>query len=460
MVAGIGMIVAFALSISLLPALLVLVKPVGEEDEIGYRFFAPVDRYMNEHRSRVLWAAAVVAVIGAILVTFIRFDFNPLNLRSAKTESVSTILDLMKDPQTSPNTIDVLAPSLDAARTLAQKLASLPQVGQAITLNDFVPDDQPKKLALISDANTLLDPVINPFALKPQPSDAETVQSLRATAKALRETAAGDPAAASQHAQQLASTLDALANSSSALRHRAAEALVPGLKTLLNQLSTSLQAAPVRVGSMPADMVRDWVAKDGTARIQVFPKDTSGTNVSLSEFSKAVMKVAPDATGAPISIRQSGTTIVDAFEQAGALSFVVITALLLLVLRRIRDVLLTIIPLLLTGILTIATAVVIRLDLNFANVIALPLLFGIGVAFNIYYVMAWREGHTNLLQSSLTRAVIFSAATTASGFGSLWLSSHPGTASMGELLMISLFWTLATILFFMPALMGPPPKQA
>ena len=117
---------------------------------------------------------------------------------------------------------------------------------------------------------------------------------------------------------------------------------------------------------------------------------------------------------------------------------------------------LTVIPLVLTGLLTMATTVAIGLQLNFANVIALPLLFGIGVAFNIYFVMAWRNGQINLLQSSLTRAVIFSAATTASGFGSLWLSSHPGTASMGELLMISLAWTLATILFFMPALMGPP----
>ncbi len=138
------------------------------------------------------------------------------------------------------------------------------------------------------------------------------------------------------------------------------------------------------------------------------------------------------------------------------LSFAVITALLLLVLRRWRDVMLTIIPLVLTGVLTIATAVLIGLQLNFANVIALPLLFGIGVAFNIYFVMAWRAGQIDLLQSSLTRAVIFSALTTASGFGSLWLSSHPGTASMGELLMISLGWTLATTLFFLPALMGRP----
>jgi predicted RND superfamily exporter protein len=79
------------------------------------------------------------------------------------------------------------------------------------------------------------------------------------------------------------------------------------------------------------------------------------------------------------------------------------------------------------------------------------------VAFNIYFVVAWRAGQKNLLQSSLTRAVIFSAATTASGFGTLWISNHPGTASMGELLMISLGWTLITTLFLSPALLGEPP---
>src|SRR4029077_10926565 len=114
-----------------------------------------------------------------------------------------------------------------------------------------------------------------------------------------------------------------------------------------------LQAAPVAVASMPADMVSDWIASDGTARIQIFPKDTSGTNVSLTQFSKAVLRVAPDATGAPISIRESGTTIVDAFIEAGTLSFLVITLLLIAVLRRPRDVLLTIIPLILTGLLTL-----------------------------------------------------------------------------------------------------------
>jgi uncharacterized protein len=451
-VAGIGMVVAFVLSLTFLPALLMLAKPSGEDDEIGYRVFAPVDRYMVQHRDRVLGIAALVGLVALGLTTQIKFDFNPIDLRSAKTESVSTFLDLTKDTQTSPNTIDVLAPSLDAARAMGERLSKLKAVGQVVTLADFVPDDQPAKLKLIEDANLLLDPTINPFTVKPPPGDAEIVDSLRATAKALRDAAGGDPA--SSGARALADTLDRLAAGSADLRARATQALVPGLQTMLGQLSASLQAQAVTLQTLPPEMVRDWVAKDGTARIQVSPADTSGSNQALNSFSKTVMKVVPDATGAPISIRQSGTTIVDAFIQAGVLSFAVITALLLFVLRSMRDVTMTIVPLLLTGLLTMATAVVIGLQLNFANVIALPLLFGIGVAFNIYFVMAWRNGQTNLLQSSLTRAVIYSAATTASGFGSLWLSSHPGTASMGELLMISLFWTLATTIFFLPALMG------
>ena len=458
MVAGIGMIVAFSLTVTFLPALLTLTKPAGESEEVGYSFFAPIDRFMVTRRRQVLGWALLAGIVALILTSFIKFDFNPLDLRSAKTESVSTILDLTKDPQTSPNTIDVLAPSLDAAIVRARKIAMLKEVDQAVTLADFVPDDQPAKLKLIGDANLLLDPTINPFTVKPPPSDTEVVESLRKTADALRDAAAKDETPAARDATALAAALDKLADGSAELRARAADALVPGLQTMLAQLSASLQASTVTLQTMPPDMVRDWIAKDGTARIQVFPADTSGSNQSLNAFSKAVMKVAPDATGAPISIRQSGTTIVNAFIEAGILSFAVITALLLLVLRRVRDVLYTIIPLVLTGLLTIGTSVAIGLQLNFANVIALPLLFGIGVAFNIYFVMAWRNGQTNLLQSSLTRAVIFSAATTASGFGSLWLSSHPGTASMGELLMISLGWTLATMLFFQPALMGKPPK--
>ncbi|MBU6299652.1 MAG: hopanoid biosynthesis-associated RND transporter HpnN, partial [Alphaproteobacteria bacterium] len=193
--------------------------------------------------------------------------------------------------------------------------------------------------------------------------------------------------------------------------------------------------------------------------LEVFPKTNVNDNKSLKRFSKAVLAVTPDATGTPITIQESGQTIIGAFIEAGFWSFLAITVLLIIVLQREHDVIVTIVPLVLTALLTLATCVVIGLQLNFANIIALPLLLGIGVAFDIYFVVAWRAGVPDLLQSSLTRAVIFSAMTTASGFGSLWLSSHPGTASMGKLLIISLAWTLLTTLFFLPALLGPPPKQ-
>jgi uncharacterized protein len=150
--------------------------------------------------------------------------------------------------------------------------------------------------------------------------------------------------------------------------------------------------------------------------------------------------------------------VVRAFLEAGVYSLVSITVILVLVLRRARDVVLTLIPVMLSGLLTFATCAALDLPLNFANIIALPLLFGVGVAFNIYFVLAWRAGETAMLQSSLMRAVVFSAMTTATAFGALWLSSHPGTASMGRLLMISLGWELLVTLLVRPALLARPPS--
>ena len=463
-VAGIGMIVAFLLSVTLLPALLRLMKLGGEKDEVGFAWMAPADRFLTKHRRRIIQGAGVLGVICLGLMALVRFDSDPINLRSPKVESISTLRDLMANPQTSPNTIDIAAPSLAAANAVAQKVGRLPEVGQTVTLSSFVPEDQDKKLALIADANNLIGATIAPFEIAPTPNDGEVAASLSATATKLRTAAQsskgnGGNAPADADARRLAAALDAVVKAGPAARDRATEALVPGLQTMLLQIATSLTAQKVTVATMPAEMQRDWVSSTGIARVQVSPKDTRNDASVLKHFTDAVRAVAPDATGAPISIRESGNTIVGAFIEAGVLSFIVITILLFIALRRIFDVLMTLLPLLLTGLLTLATCVVIGQKLNFANIIALPLLLGIGVAFNIYFIVAWRAGAKNLLQSSLTRAVIFSAATTATGFGALWLSPHPGTASMGELLMISLFWTLATTLFLSPALLGPPPPK-
>jgi predicted RND superfamily exporter protein len=228
---------------------------------------------------------------------------------------------------------------------------------------------------------------------------------------------------------------------------------------LFAQISALLQAQPITFASLPTDLKADWMTPDGRARVEAFPKGDSNNNVVLKKFAAAVRQVAPNATGTPISIQEAGKTIVWAFIEAFILSFIATLILLWLVLKNLRDVILTLTPIVLTGLLTLGTCVLVGQSLNFANIIAFPLLFGIGVAFNIYFVMAWRKGETNLLQSSLTRAVLFSALTTGTSFGSLWLSSHPGTASMGKILMISLTWILVTALLFEPALLGHPPHD-
>jgi hypothetical protein len=148
--------------------------------------------------------------------------------------------------------------------------------------------------------------------------------------------------------------------------------------------------------------------------------------------------------------------VVAAFLEAGGWALLSIAIILWITLRRIGDVLLTLVPLLVAGVVTLEICVLIGMPLNFANIIALPLLLGVGVAFKIYYIMAWREGQTNLLESVLTRAVTFSACTTATAFGSLYFSSHPGTSSMGKLLFISLMTTMAAAALFQPILMGKP----
>jgi len=456
LIAGTGMIIALVLSLTLLPALLMILRPASERQEVGYAFLAPVDHFLLRRRNAILAGFGVLAIGALALMPRLSFDFNPINLKSPKVESVATLLDLMKDPDTTPNTIDVLASSQAAADALAAKLSALPEVAQAITLSSFVPEDQTDKLAAINDTADLLGLTLSPAEVKPAPTDQETIAAMTTMAQALHRNADGATGPAAETGRALASALDQLVAAPVAQRDAVREALIPGLQQMLAQLRASLQAKAVRVTDLPADLKSDWVTADGRARIQVFPKGDSNDNAVLKRFTAAVRKVAPEATGTPISIQESGNTIVGAFIEAASWAFLALAVMLLLVLRRLSDVLRTLAPLALASLLTLATCVVIGLPINFANIIALPLLFGIGVAFNIYFVAAWRQGTVGLLQTSLTRAILFSALTTSTAFGSLWLSHHPGTASMGELLAISLIWTLVTTLIFLPALLGRP----
>jgi len=459
LIAGVGMLIAFLTSITLLPALLSVLKPPSEPAQLGYAVLAPVDRFLARHRIAILIVTGLVVASGLPLLFWLRFDFNPINLRSPTAESVATYLELKADPDSGANDIQVLETSLTEADQIAAKLRVLPQVARVLTLSSFIPPDQQQKLPLIENAAKTLVPALNPTAPSPQPTDPQNVSMMNSTVDLLNRLAGTGTGSGAIAARRLATAMTALAKGDPAARQRVETVLVQPLHTALDDLRNLFKAKEVNRANIPANLARQWVTADGHARIDVSPSGDANDNATLSAFARAVQSVAPDATEGPISILEARQAIVSAFIEAGACALISIGILLWITLRRFSDVLLTLVPLLLAGVVTLEICVLVGLALNFANIIALPLLLGVGVAFKIYYIMAWREGQTNLLQSVLTRAVTFSAMTTATAFGSLWFSSHPGTSSMGKLLAISLITTMAAAALFQPILMGKPRDQ-
>ncbi|MEA3028086.1 MAG: uncharacterized protein QOF91_3371 [Alphaproteobacteria bacterium] len=455
-IAGVGMLLAFITSITVLPALLTILHPPGEEEPIGYRVLAPVDRFLERYRIAVIAGTLLVALAGTPLLYYLTFDFNPINLRNPAVESVATFLDLRTDPNIGANAINVVLPNGNDVAKVADQLRKIPEVDHVTTLQDFVPTGQDRKLMLIRGLARQLQTPLNAEDAGRPPTDAQTVAALKGTADSLTRLAgkASDPGA--NAANRLAASLTKLADAPKEKRDIAETAFTLPLRSALTSLRNYLQASPVTLQNLPDTLKQQWVAADGRTRVQAMPKGDPNDNETLRHFARAIQVQFPDAVGTPVSILESGKTIVRAFIHAGIFAFVSIAILLWVVLRRFGDVLLTLVPLMLAGLVTLEVCVLIGMPLNFANIIALPLLLGVGVAFKIYYIMAWRAGQTSLLQSSLTRAVIWSALTTATAFGSLWLSSHPGTSSMGKLLALSLVSTMCAAVLFQPALMGKP----
>jgi hopanoid biosynthesis associated RND transporter like protein HpnN len=477
LIAGIGIIIALATTLTLLPALLTVLKPPPEQKPIGFAALAFLDRFLEKRRNWIVGTTLAATILGLPLLAGLRFDFNPLNLRAQDAESVVTLLDLMKVPDTSPNTIDVLKSDLAQAAATAEALRRVPEAGRVLTLQSFVPEDQDAKLALIEDASFFLQNTLSPDEVGAEPTPADTraeiaklvvelsevvrdlespaaVQARRLASAEPSEVVRDPDSPAVVEARRLASVLAPLVHAPPAALNEVEHTLVAPLRTTLRQAKRLLSAERVSVETLPPELKKSWMSADGRVRVEVMPKGDGNDNAVLGRFVTAVRGVAPEAAGTPVFMIEAAATVVKAFLQAGILSVVLITLILFVALRRWIDVALTLVPLLVAIIVTLEICVLIGLRLNFANIIALPLLLGVGVAFKIYYIIAWRSGETNFLQSSLTRAIFFSACTTAIAFGSLCFSHHPGTSSMGKLMALSLLTTLAAAVIFQPALMA------
>lgn len=414
-----------------------------------------MDAQIRHHRKWLLAFFGVVAVIGLALVPSLQFDGDPLHTKNPNSEGMRALSLLIDNPQTSPYSAELLVKSLADAQKEADRLDELPDVHDVMWLGSYVPTQQPEKLALIQDAASMLLPTLIVPNPKPAPDAAALRASAASTAAALAEVL--DKLPANDPLRRIQAALARLSTASDERVLAANTALVRFLPPELAQLRTMLQAGPVSIHDVPPSIADDYLLPDGRALVEVHPKGVMSSSGALRKFVGSLQKIEPDMAGTAVDIVESARSIVRAFEQAAGAAVVMIAIILIIALRRVKDMALVLAPLLLSALMTVILVVLLPETLNFANIIALPLLLGVGVSFNIYFVMNWRDGVKSPLASPTARAVLFSALTTGTAFGSLALSHHPGTASMGRLLLLSLACTLLGTLVFVPALL---PKRA
>ena len=456
LIAGAGMLIAFICTVSFLPALICLCRPSSDAGGVGLAWGTPLDAVIRRRRGPLLLVFGVLAVAGAVLVPRLPFDANPLHTKDATTEAMRTLEDLRDSPLANPFTAEIMTADAASAATLSQRLRDLPLVSAVLSINSFVPAEQPAKLALIADAGKLLRLTLAPGPARERPEPQEIRAAVRAALHQIDSKLSELPSDSA--IAVLGDDLRRLASASDAVLRDVDQSLTRFLPMQLDRLRDALDARQVSLETLPPELMRDWVLPDGRARIQVVPKPEARSSHGLAKFVSDVVAVAPDASGPAVTIVATSTTIVDAFRTSAIAALVAITGLLFITLRRLVDVALVLAPLLLTALLTVILLVVVPMPLNYANIIVLPLLLGVGVSFNIYFVMNWRAGQRAILGSATARAVLFSALTTGTAFGSLAFSRHPGTASMGWLLLISLAFTLLASFLLLPALLASVPK--
>ncbi|UMM63965.1 MMPL family transporter [Aristophania vespae] len=450
LIAGVGMLIAFFCTLTLLPSLLVVFRAHSSAQNRGFNFLKPIDQGLRKHRFIVIGLFGIAGAVGLGFTTQLHFDSDPLHTKNPNTEGMRALKLLEANPLTTFYNAQLVVKNKDIATQQADALSKLPSVHDVLWLGALVPDDQQEKLAMIEDAADLLLPSLNLNVSAPTPD----AQALR---KAALETVQGfnevDPQKLTPAMKRLKKALQRLSKAPDSTILAANEALTQFLPLQLNQLKEVLRPTPVTFENIPEDIKQEYVSPDGRYRLVVHPKGQMSDPAILHKFVSELVTINPDIAGPALEITESAKTITHAFIQAALCAIVAIAIILLVALRQVMDSFLVVLPLILSSLLTVILVILVPEPLNYANIIALPLLLGVGVSFNIYFVMNWRAGLKYPLTSPTARAVIFSALTTASAFGSLAASAHPGTASMGRLLLLSLGCTLLCTLFFIPALL-------
>ena len=473
-ISGTGMIISLIVTLTIGPALL-RYFPKREPKKLSTKSLIGKVLGLSLRWHKITYSATLVATIVALaLMPQVKFDYNLLNMQDPQGSAVKTFRELLLEPDHSPWYIVVLANTRTETEKLAKRLADLPEVNKVITILDFVPTEQEEKFSLIQEMALILGPISTLSSQAQIASDNVLIQqhkSLKKLATVLDQFITKYPdhsavTAASALKSTLINLFDQLdkvgKHEKSKLLYVVEEDLLATLPLALQSLRTATEATPFDEQDLPAALSQRWHSQTGEYRLVVYPVEDLNHNDSLRRFVRAVQQVAPQAIGAPVISLEAGEAVVKAFIQAFSLALVAVICILLILLRSIKYTLLVLLPLLLSSLFTAAFTVLLDVPFNFANIIALPLLLGLGIDSSLHMVFRSQKDELvseALIYTSTARAIFYSALTALVDFVSLVFSPHQGTASMGIFLTVGLAFTLICTLIILPALLRTPSSK-
>jgi len=459
LISGGGMFVGLITSLTLLPALLKVFSIKQVPQRQASNLPCSLCSFPFKYAKPIRYCSILLAIAATFSLNYVYLDSNPVNLRDQNSESVLAFKDLLQSKYRSPFVLIGLTDSLDDADSLAAQVKQLPSVNKVITLSSFVAGNQQEKLEIIEDLDMILGPDLSNFNRPLDKADSRQglIDLQTKLSKAITHPAGNTSPELLQKLQQDIAEFIRFTDSTSDPEKNYAQLESSLLKLLpftMQQLSTSLLAYEFTLSDIPNSINHNWRSESGIYKIIIDPKKDLNISENLTEFATEVQTIDDSVTGLPVSDLAAGAVISEVFVQAFSTAFLIIFIVLLALLRSLRNALLVMWPLLLAGLLTAAVNVLLNNPFNFANIIALPLLMGIGVDSGIHIMHRLQSDlaqNEDLLKTSTARGVFFSSLTTLLSFTSLAFTNHQGIASMGLLLAIGISFTLICTLIVLPA---------
>lgn len=475
-VAGSGVVLCIFANLVVLPACYVLMDRRKSPHVLRQK--AAASSLPGEKINRALFRFPVPIVIGAAVVTAVlacfiprvRFDQNLLHLQNKHIESVRTA-EALDTPGNSILFGVSLAGDVDEARARIAQFKALPTVADARSpIVDLTPQDAGKKLAVIKRIVASLQGT----KLDTDVSDKVDVARARAdVAKLLADCQDGVQEAkkfilipqAREAVEVFGKLIPPLQRAQNAMQGLSQDELGRRLnryqvdvfgtmKRNLAFLAGQKTDGNVTVDDIPVPLRDRYLSPNGKVLIEISPKENVWEREANEKFVNDLRAVDPGVTGEPVQNYEYIDLLRASYAQAAEYAAIAIVVVILLHFGNPGLVFLTVLPLALAISWTLGLMGLFRYQFNPANVITLPLVIGIGVAYGVYTVDRWREDRSLMLFSGSTgKAIVLSAFTAMIGFGSMMISRYPGLAGLGLLMFLGVGLCLLASIVVLPQLL-------